>query len=621
MNNNIVNILKKSDIKKLEKYNKKGLANSFLDILENEMSDFSYFKDIDYLTTLFKLLPEYLEVNKNKSRNYEKLKLIHQKMKTYLVQKPGNIDKTNHNYKLLKNLINKVELIQMSILYDYIDKYEGSKYGLIDYIIFDLKNISVFNDALNRFPYLVNYFDKDDKNLIVSICDAYINEVLNYKKETGIDNIIYFDEILNSIFKSNIFMFDVVDKQTILRKIKDSLRSINDDKNRKTFYLNSLIEKINNEKIINDTSYLEYKYNINYNFNEAIKSEVRKVVSNYSITKERKVIDDYILTFDGEDAKEIDDALSVKTLENGNILLGVHIADPTDIVDKDSIIFDEASKRTTSIYLSDKTYSMFPEIISTDLISLKEGNYRPSITYYFEFNKNGNLVKYDFIKSIINVNKNMTYDDFNKILNIKSNDKLTDTIKNLNRVSLILQNYYHKDPLYEQVNRSERNVTNTNILGSTSGEKVVESSMIFTNYMVSKYFYDNKLPFIYRNHTFNQSVINRLEKLKKNIIRENNDKAYLGYIEMVKNMYPKALYSINNEGHFGLGLSSYSHITSPLRRFSDVIGIICLDKLYFNDYNNETKEKINKLVLKHSKNINEKRNSIEKFSKEYELLK
>lgn len=623
MNNysRIVKILIESDVQKLEKYNKKGLANAFLDILENEMSDFSYFKDIDYLNTLFNLLPKYLEVNNSKSRSYEKLKLIHQKMKTYLVQKPGDIDKTNHNYRLLKNLIYKIELIQMSILYDYCDKYEESVYELIDYIIFDLKNISVFNDALNRFPYLVNYFDKNGKNLIVSICEKYINEVLNYTEESGIDNIIYFDEIINNILNSEKFMFDVVDKQTILKKINDSYSNIKNEKEIKTFYLNSLVEQIKGETIEKDISYLEYKFNINYNFNEAINSEVRKIVSNYSISKDRKEIDDYILTFDGEDAKEIDDALSVKILENGNILLNVYIADPTDIIDFDSIIFEEALKRTTSIYLSDRTYSMFPEIISTDLMSLKERNYRPAITYSFEFDKNGNLVNYNFIKSIINVNRNMTYDDFNKILKLDDNSNLSKTVHNLNVVSQILQRYYHKDPLYEKVNRVENNITNTNIIGNTCGEKVVESSMIFTNYMVAKFFSDNNLPFVYRNHYFNKETLTMLEKLKKRIIKEGNDKEYSKYIDIIKNMYPKALYEVENKGHYGLGVPCYGHVTSPLRRGADPLGIRCLNEFYFNDYNEEKIKTITKLVLKHTKSINTTRSSTEKFSKEYELLK
>lgn len=614
-------ILKDGNIEKLQKYSNNTISNIFVEILQKDLTNFSYDKDIDYLYLLVKLLPNYLKDNHKLVHAEEQLKLIHQKMKTYLVQKPGNIEKTNHNYKLLKNMINSIELIQMSILYDYTDKYDGSKYKLLDYIIFYLKNISVFNDALNRFPYLVNYFDKNDKNIILSVCEEYIKEVVNYTKENGIDNIIYYDEVISSILKSKIFMFDIVDKQTILKKIKESLKEIKKEKYRKTFYLNSLIEKINKQDNILDDSYLEYKYNIPTYFNEAIKCEVRKIVNNYSISKDRTIIDDYILTFDGEDAKEIDDALSIKILDNGNILLGVHIADPTDIIDKDSIIFEEAAKRTTSIYLSDKTYSMFPKKISTDIVSLNEGKYRPATTYYFEFNKNGVVVNSKFIKSIIKVNRNMTYDDFNKLLLKNGNDRLKTTIDNLSKVSNILQTYYYKDPLYETVNRSENNITNTNIVGTSNGEKVIESSMIFTNHMVAKYFVDNNLPFSFRNHYINIDVVNRLDKLKNNIIKKNNDKAYLGYIEMVKNMYPKAFYDVESKGHAGLGIDTYCHITSPLRRLADVIGLICLDKLYFNEYNDEDIEQIRKMVLKYSNIINEKRSSIEKFSKQYELNK
>ena len=89
--------------------------------------------------------------------------------------------------------------------------------------------------------------------------------------------------------------------------------------------------------------------------------------------------------------KEVIDDLSIDIKENGNLLLGVHIADPLDLIDIDSIIFEETSKRTTSIYLSDKTIPMFPEEIGSDLASLKEKNYRPAISYYFEFDKNGNI--------------------------------------------------------------------------------------------------------------------------------------------------------------------------------------------------------------------------------------
>lgn len=605
--------LKNNNFEILNKYNKNSMEMIFLSLFEEEMNDFNYENDIDYLDNIIKLLPKYIN---NKKMVHERLENIHQLIKTYLVQKPGNIEKTNHNYKLLKNIINNIELIQMSILYDYNLEYEESKYKLIDYIVFEMKNPGIFKDAIRRFPYLVNYFDENDKKIIVNVIEKYIDSVINYTKETGIDDILYYDEIMDSIMSSPKFIFDIIDKQTVLKNIKQEIKNVKKEKNRKVFYLNSLIEKITGNEDKNTYDYLEYKYNIPTTFNIAIKSEVKSIINNYTMAKDRRVIDDYILTFDGEGAKEIDDALSIEILNNENILLGVHIACPTALIDKDSIIFDEAAKRTTSIYLSDKTYSMFPNELSCDLLSLKQGNYRNAMSYYFEFDKNGNIINQEFMKSIIKVNKNMTYDDFNKILKMNGNDKIKQTIDNLSKLSPILQNYYHEDPLYAEINRKRSNVTNTNIIGITNGEKTVESAMIFTNYMVAKYFSDNNLPFVYRNHMIDYEMMNKLDEFKYNI----NEGDYYKYIDMIKSIYPKAVYEIECKGHFGLGLDYYSHVTSPLRRLADVLNLICLDKFYFNEYNEDIINKTKTFILKYSKKINAKRDGIEKFMINYENL-
>ena len=258
----IRNIIKEDKITELKRYSNDSVAYMFLKILQDDLSSFSYdsFDLVDYLYKIVELLPHYLKNNPKGYKAEEQLKAIHQKIKTFLVQKPGYIDKTNHNYKVFKNMINDVELIQMSILYDYSDKYQGSKYKLINYIIFELKSIPIFNDALNRFPHLVNYFDKDDTNLIVTVTNEYINKVMKYTNEKGIDDIIYYDQIITSILKSKEFMFDVIDKQTILKKVKESLNSLTGDKERKTFYLNLLVEKINGKEETLSSSYLEYKY-------------------------------------------------------------------------------------------------------------------------------------------------------------------------------------------------------------------------------------------------------------------------------------------------------------------------------------------------------------------------
>ena len=609
-------LLKENKLEEIKEFNKNSIQNILIEILEEEINDFYYDKNIEYLRNITKILPEY--INNQKILN-EKLNLIHQKIKKHLVQKPGNIGKTNENYKILKNIINEIELIQMSILYDYSFKYEESKYKLVDYIIFELKNISNVKEIIKKFPYIVNYLDIDNKSLILKVIEKYIEEVKKYTKEIGIDNIIYYDEVIDIIMNSEKFIFDVIDKQIVLKKIKKELKNIKKEKNRKTFYLNMLVEKIENKELKKDNSYLEYKYSIKTYFNEAIKSEVRKIIDNYTLPKDRIEIDDYILTFDSEDAKEIDDALSVKILENGNYLLGVHIADPLSLIDINSIIADEAEERTTSIYLENETYSMFPIELSGDLLSLQEGKYRNARSYYFEMDKLGNIINYKFYKSLIKVNRNMTYNDFNKIiLSNKDNNNLSKTIKNLGNISNYLRKYYNEDELYYKLNRTEKNITNTNIVGISNGEKVVESAMVFTNFMVAKHFKENNLPFIYRNHVINKEMQKKLEQLKQNISKEENVQEYLNYIEMLKNIYPKAMYELECRGHYGLGINYYSHVTSPLRRFSDVIASYCLDEFYFDEYDDKKIEKAKQKILKCSKKINNKRTSVEKFSLKYE---
>lgn len=204
---------------------------------------------------------------------------------------------------------------------------------------------------------------------------------------------------------------------------------------------------------------------------------------------------------------------------------------------------------------------------------------------------------------------------------MNGSDQLKQTVDNLSLVSGILQNYYSVDPLYQKVNRNKSNITNTNIIGTTSGEKAVESAMIFTNHIVAKHFKDNKLPFIFRNHTFDNKTIIELDSLKNKLLFENDSNAYIRYIDIIKCLYPKAVYGVECKGHEGLGLNEYSHVTSPLRRLADVIALICLEKLYFNYYDNETKNEVKKLVIKYSDIINKKRNEIERFSEVYEKLR
>lgn len=612
--NVVLNLLKNNNLEGLKRINKNTVLNTILDILDEDLDKIDYEEDITYLKNIVKVLPYYISTNKK--HTYNKTISIHQKIKTKLVQKPGKINKTSKVYKDLKKMINNIEVLQMSILYDCAEKYNHSKYELLEYIIFNLKNASFLDTALKKFPHLINYKDENDIHIFINILNKYIDEIMKYSESRGIDTILYYDEIINLFLRSDKLMVDIIDKQIILKRIKECLIKQKTHKHRKNFYLNTLFLELEGKEINNTLDNLEYKYKIKKEFDESVNTELRIKLDNYDTSKDRTVIDDkIILSFDGEDAEEIDDALSVERLENGNILLGVHIASPLSIINENDIIFDEASDRTSSIYLSDQAYSMFPKELSKDLISLKSGNYRNAITYYFEIDRFGNVINQKYLKSLIKVTKNMTYKEFDERLRF-NDTKIDKTINLLSLTSNYLQRYYNEDPLYNAVNRQNSNFSNTNIVGLSNGGKVIESAMIFTNYMVSKYFKDNNLPFIYRNHIIDEDSKQKLEEIKINL----NEYNYSKYIDVINNIYPKAYYDLNNQGHEGLGLSNYCHITSPLRRFADIIATLCLEKFYFNKYDENDIEQTKILILKNSSKINKKRNSIEKFSKEYENL-
>ncbi len=613
---------------------KSKMRNLLIDLIENKIDNFMYetSNDYSYLLKMFDCFPDYFQVNfEDKKEFYLKVKRIINKIKNLLFQKPDYITEDSEHFQFLKTLSDNLETISLSLLYDYIDKYDGSKYDFINFLVFEVKRINLFEDALKRFPHIVNFETKEKKPLIDSVIEKYLEELSIYTKGmelNTIDDVIYYDEILKLLLSSKELDFNVIAKQKWLNEINNLLNNVDNSKfnnltkQKYIFFLNDLcnsIQGINNY----DLDYLKYKYDVKSSFNQSINIECQRLIQNDKADNKRKVIDDeIILTFDGEGAKEIDDALSIKVLDNGNYLLGVHIADPSYFVNSNSIIYDEAKRRTTSIYLSDMTVPMFPSPISSNSASLLEGKRRPATSYYYELSKDGDVIDYKFYKSYIQIYKNMTYTEFNVILEHGCQDlNIYNSIVKLSNIHPILARYYHVDPFYEKVNRSSNNITDTNIIGRSLSEKVVESAMIFNNHMVASYFFNRGLPFIYRVHAINNEEMAKIEQFSKSISLDEKSSKYSKYIGVIKNIYPKAIYSLENKGHFGLDLNAYSHITSPLRRFPDVLARECLDRLYFNPYSHNDIYEIQEGLSKTITYINQKRLSLEIFSTNYEKNK
>ena len=195
------NLLKNNlDIMELN-LSKSKMRYVILDYIEYKVDKFNYNSTVsyDYLLNIFNFFPYYFESNfDNKKEFYLKLKSIRDKVKTLLIQKPGNISKSANNFKFLKNLIDNLETFTLSFLYDYVDKYDGGKYEFINFLVFDVKRINLFSDALKRFPYIVNFETKECESLIDNVIKKYIDELNiyteNYELNTP-DQVIYYDEI------------------------------------------------------------------------------------------------------------------------------------------------------------------------------------------------------------------------------------------------------------------------------------------------------------------------------------------------------------------------------------------------------------------------------------------
>lgn len=378
-----------------------------------------------------------------------------------------------------------------------------------------------------------------------------------------------------------------------------------------------------------------YEYNFKPDFPSEVLDELGEIPSfltNEEIEKElssgrRDLREKEIFTIDGADTKDIDDAISLERLDNGNYLLGVHIADVSYYVKEGSKIDEEAYFRGTSVYLVDRVLPMLPHKLSNGICSLNENENRFAFSCEMEINDKGNIVKYSIFPSIIRSKKKMTYDDVNQILEEQVVPSGYEDFEN----SLLLMNELSKILRKKMLNRGyiEFESTEAKIKVDSechpvaieariqrSGEELIENFMIAANETVASSIYYRNLPGIYRVHdkpdekrlneflkflSLHGYVItgrNKVERPKdlQNILKQIDDVKEVRVLhDMAIRSQSKAIYSDINIGHFGLGSKCYSHFTSPIRRYPDLI-LHRLLKDYNYNYNdkiiNENKEKI-----------------------------
>ena len=346
------------------------------------------------------------------------------------------------------------------------------------------------------------------------------------------------------------------------------------------------------------------KHSIETEFSEDVKRELKNIpdeVCENDLIGRTDLTKEMIFTIDGDDTKDIDDAISVKR-DGKNYVLGVHIADVSNYVKVGSALYDSAFSRGTSSYLADTVIPMIPHQLSNGICSLNPEVIRLTISCVMTIDGNGKVISYDIFPSYIKSRKQMTYKNVNKILdeNIipEGYGEFADTLKLMHELSKILRQ--------EKINRGyidfgideakviqDENGKAIDIVKRVqgTGEKLIEDFMIAANETVATHISNLDLPFIYRVHDLpNAEKIEDFSNLIKQmgyqihtnlnkitpvtmqkLLNEFRDKdEFVILSDMLLRSMKKAVYSTNNIGHFGLASKNYTHFTSPIRRFPDL---------------------------------------------------
>ena len=351
-----------------------------------------------------------------------------------------------------------------------------------------------------------------------------------------------------------------------------------------------------------------YKHGLPREFPDDVLEQANSVpddISKQDLEGRRDLRNEMIVTIDGADAKDLDDAISLKKLENGHYLLGVHIADVTNYVEEGSPIDREAFERGTSVYLVDRVIPMIPHRLSNGICSLNPNVDRLTISCEMEITKNGEVVKHDIFPSVIHTTERMTYTDVRKILQEEDQE--------------IIERYQPLVPFFQlmaelaEILRKKRmargaidfDFDEANVIVNENGdpidvvlrersvaERIIEEFMLVANETVAQHFHWLNLPFIYRIHEepeaeklakFFEFITNfgyvvkgsandihprALQQLLEEVDGEPEE-AVISTV-MLRSM-KQAKYDAKSLGHFGLSTPFYTHFTSPIRRYPDLV--------------------------------------------------
>lgn len=375
-----------------------------------------------------------------------------------------------------------------------------------------------------------------------------------------------------------------------------------------------------------DVESIVYKHMFSPKFPEDVLKEADEIpneVRDEDKVGRRDLTDLTIFTIDGDDTKDIDDAISIKKLKNGNYELGVHIADVSYYVKPGTKLYDEAYERGTSVYLVDRVIPMLPHKLSNGICSLNPNVERLAQSCVMEIDNKGKVVSHEIFESVIKSRIQMTYNKVNKWLDEKivedGYEDFKDDLTLMKELADILRKSRKRRGAIDFDTDEAKIIADDKgkpidvvLRNRASGEKMIEDFMIVANETVASHIFYMELPFVYRVHgTPKEEKVNDFlnfigmlgykitgkvnikypSSIENVLVQLKDKKEYKILSSLMLRAMQKAVYQTDNIGHFGLASKIYTHFTSPIRRFPDTtVHRLLRTYLYENDESKKTIE-------------------------------
>lgn len=507
--------------------------------------------------------------------------------------------------KQLNHLVTNGQLIEIDGQYDLLER-EGRAKGTI-----------VIKRNFRAYIY-----EGDDVYEVINAKNFNLlnhDEVLYEKRPAGVfvvavlkHNIVYVVGLIRIRNNKVIFLpddpsfpkgFKIVNLKQFPIQDKVKVRLFVSDYQKKELKIERIIGKLYSPRV-QELSLL-YTYDIPMEFNQTAINEAQaldQIIKLEDYPERKDLSGELVITIDGDDAKDFDDAISLE-LSNDNYLLKVHIADVSHYVINKSALDKEAYKRGTSIYYPNHVIPMLPFELSNDLCSLRPNEKRLALTVEMEFNKQADLIRYDFYESVIESKYRMTYSNVNKILagDEKLSQKYAALVPMLHQANELSNALKEKRKLSGGIefdtDESSFKIVNDEVIDIYPrvrgiSEGIIEDFMIAANVCVADHMHYLDYPMVYRNHDLPkeerlEAFVNFVEQLgyhfkgnKKAIHAKQLADCLASFKDEAQ--YPvvaayclrsmaKAKYDNISGGHYGLGLENYCHFTSPIRRYPDLM--------------------------------------------------